>query len=365
MTVSRALSESSSASNSGVSTPLTSISSVLSFPTEFPSRVFSPLITHALDLPSLRSKPSCQEILSVLCTYAQSHGKNFRGDEESIAAPEGFVDWATSVVGSGLEWIEDEDSRELIWHSASARIAERCGRTAAPSMEREFEVDGLDASIVLYEPSLTADSLGLKTWGSSLLLANRCANRHQELIPSSGKRILELGSGTGLVGFVLGVLGYPMLLTDLGEILPNLRLNMDRNKDRFCDSGYTLDVDVEELNWIDVEASAAYQRRDLFETIVISDPIYSPEHPQYLANAVGQFLDYDNPQAQVILQLPLRPKFVDVRLDLWHKLRDIGLSPTRQEHERGWDDFGEETYFWSIWRPREFVDICIDIDSLP
>ncbi|KAK9370348.1 putative methyltransferase-domain-containing protein [Lipomyces kononenkoae] len=365
MTVSRALSEFSSESNSGVSTPLTSISSVVSLPTQFPSRVFSPLITHALDLPSLRSKPSSQELLAVLCTYARNQGKNFRGNEESIPAPEGFVDWATRLVGSGLEWIEGEDDRELIWDSASARIAERCGRTAAPSMEREFEVRNLDLSIILYEPSLTADSLGLKTWGSSLLLANRLTDRHQDLIPSSRRRVLELGSGTGLLGIVLGVLGYPVLLTDLGEILPNLRLNMDRNRDRFSRCGYSPDVNIEELNWADVEASAAYQRGDKFETIVISDPIYSSEHPQYLANAVGQFLEYDNPQAQVILQLPLRPKFVDVRSDLWRKLRDIGLKPTRQDHESGWDDFGEEIFFWSIWRPREFIDICIDIDSLP
>ncbi|KAK9351680.1 putative methyltransferase-domain-containing protein [Lipomyces doorenjongii] len=362
MTVSPAISELSSASNSGVSTPLTSISSVLSLPAQIPSRVFSPLITHALDLPSLRSRPSTQELLAVLVTYARSQGKNFGGDEEYIPAPTGFVDWATRVVGSGLEWIEDEDDRELIWDSASTRIAERCGRTAAPSMEREFEVEGLDASIILYEPSLTADSLGLKTWGSSLLLANRICECHRGLIPPSGRRVLELGSGTGLVGIVLGILGYPVLLTDLSEILPNLKRNMERNKDRLSES---LDVNVEELNWMDFESSEAYRRHDKFETIVLSDPIYSSEHPQMLANVIIQFLEYDNPQAQVMLQLPLRAKFADIRADLWHKLRDIGLSPTRQDQERGRDDFGEETYFWSVWRPREYIDIHIDIDSLP
>ncbi|KAK9358355.1 putative methyltransferase-domain-containing protein [Lipomyces starkeyi] len=365
MTVSPDISELSSASNSGVSTPLTSISSVLSLPAQIPSGVFSPLITHALDLPSLRSKPSTQVLLAVLCTYARSQGKNFVGDEEYIPAPAGFVDWATRVVGSGLEWIEDEDDRELIWDSASTRIAERCGRTAAPSMEREFEVEGLDASIVLYEPSLTADSLGLKTWGSSLLLANRFGERHRDLIPPSGRRVLELGSGTGLVGIVLGIFGYPVLLTDLSEILPNLKRNMDKNKARLSESRYSLDVNIEELNWLDFESSEAYRRHDKFETIVLSDPIYSSEHPQMLANVVSQFLEYENPQAQVMLQLPLRAKFVDIRADLWRKLRDIGLSPIRQDQERGRDDFGEETYFWSVWRPREYIDLHIDIDSLP
>ncbi|KAK9320456.1 putative methyltransferase-domain-containing protein [Lipomyces orientalis] len=365
MTASPAISEVSSASASGISTPLTSISSVISLPSQIPSRAFSPLITHALDLPSLRSMPSAQELLAVICTYARRQGKNFTSDEEYIPAPEGFVDWATRIVGSGLEWIEDDDDRELIWESASKRIAERCGRTAASSMEHEFEVDGLDRSIILHEPSLTADSLGLKTWGSSLLLSNRFSALHGDLIPPSGRRVLELGSGTGLVGIVLSVLGYPVLMTDLREILPNLKANIEKNQDRFGEGGYSLDTNVEELNWLDMEASQAYRRSDQFETIVLSDPIYSSEHPQMLANVVNQFLEYDNPRAQVILELPLREKFVDVRTDLWRKLRDIRLSPTKQDQERGRDDFGEETYFWSVWRPIQYIDNPIDIDSLP
>ena len=53
--------------------------------------------------------------------------------------------------------------------------------------------------------------------------------------------MLELGSGTGLVGMVSSLLGYPTVLTDLPEIVPNLQLNVDLNK--------LNNVTVLELDW--------------------------------------------------------------------------------------------------------------------
>jgi hypothetical protein len=35
----------------------------------------------------------------------------------------------SSLISSNLTWIEDEDEREVIWNTASKRLAERCGRT--------------------------------------------------------------------------------------------------------------------------------------------------------------------------------------------------------------------------------------------
>lgn len=39
------------------------------------------------------------------------------------------VRWLTKLVGSQLEWLADDDERDLIWSLAATRLAERCGRS--------------------------------------------------------------------------------------------------------------------------------------------------------------------------------------------------------------------------------------------
>ena len=43
---------------------------------------------------------------------------------------------------------------------ASLGISECCGKTALPSIYRDFQFNNLPKIIKLYEPSLTADNLG-------------------------------------------------------------------------------------------------------------------------------------------------------------------------------------------------------------
>ena len=135
-------------------------------------------------------------------------------------------------------------------------MSERCGRTAAPKMSRSIDVPGLleavsklrgiDLSeqlpIVLEEPPLTSDNLGLKTWGSSLVLASRLAKHGEEILMDP---VLELGAGTGLSGIVAGRLGYDVTMTDLPEITDNLRINV--NKNALIGDKITVDV----LDWMD------------------------------------------------------------------------------------------------------------------
>ncbi|KAK9454386.1 putative methyltransferase-domain-containing protein [Dipodascopsis uninucleata] len=344
------------------------VASIASLPVKLPSRVFSPFTEHSLDLPSLATKPSKEVLLGILVKYSRGRARNFQDDSQLLEyAPQGIVSWLTRVIGCGLEWIDSYDDRELIWDQASKRIAERCGRTATPTMEREFDIgtnNTIKKPIVLVEPSLTADSLGLKTWGSSLLLARRFCNLEIEL-PKS-KPVLELGAGTGLVGIVLGLLGYSVLMTDLKEILSNLSINVERNKQEFFISATeNYDVKVEELNWLNVHESESFKRREKFTSIVLSDPIYSSEHPEMLKEVIKTMLNYDDTECSVVIQLPLREKFGDLRRLLWRSLTDISLGILRYGTEEGRDDFGEEIFMWVVWRPKELLSIAIDIDILP
>lgn len=100
-----------------------------------------------------------------------------------------------------------------------------------------FRDENGDFDLAIREPPLTGDSLGLKTWGSSYVLA--------QLLPqfSAGPLahlflgdepldVLELGSGTGLLGIAAACLWKAdVVLTDLPNIIPNLSHNAELNRE--------------------------------------------------------------------------------------------------------------------------------------
>ncbi len=112
-----------------------------------------------------------------------------------------------------------------------------------------------DVSLIIHEPPLTGDNLGLKTWASSYMLAKRIetiAAKHKlkepELDSDPPLKVLELGSGTGLVGLAAAALWRcPVVLTDLPEIVPNLRRNAQLNRKVIHQRGGC--VTVETLDW--------------------------------------------------------------------------------------------------------------------
>lgn len=104
-----------------------------------------------------------------------------------------------------------------------------------------FEDHGHGAfSLVIREPPLTGDSLGLKTWGSSYALA-RLLHQFAEgplahlFVPGAllgPHEVLELGSGTGLLGLAAACIWKTsVVLTDLPYIIPNLVHNVSLNRE--------------------------------------------------------------------------------------------------------------------------------------
>lgn len=240
--------------------------------------------------------------------------------------------WLTRVISSDLAWFDEADADE-VRRLASLRLAENCGRSAQPEFVREIEIAALDSRILLREPSLTADNLGLKTWGSSYILARRlAANQHKDYLKGS---VLELGAGTGLVGMVACVLGFPSMLTDLNEIVPNLKANVELNN--------IASAEVDELDWSDPSGFIERRGHLKFDTIILSDPLYSSRHPPWIVNMINKFLSSGS-EARILLQLPIRRKFEDERQNLWNLLSENGYTVKEEEQETGFDDFGETTF---------------------
>ena len=117
------------------------------------------------------------------------------------------------------------------------------------------------------EPPLTGDNLGLKTWGTALAIVKKLeelGNKYfshllnpennvvhaSDALGQTNTRVLELGSGTGLVGIAAGAIWRTkVILTDLPEIKENLIFNIQHNTDSVASMGGEIFGEV--LDWKD------------------------------------------------------------------------------------------------------------------
>lgn len=134
--------------------------------------------------------------------------------------------------------------------------------------------------------------VGTSVWPCSLLLVKFI---EQTLNPSNqnpnpnytslfrnlpSKRAIELGSGCGVAGMGLMLLGLSdILLTDISPVLPALKHNVKRNRDKFAKS-----PKYQQLYWNNVE-----QIRKVappFDFVVATDVVYMEDSALWLVDAL-------------------------------------------------------------------------------
>jgi predicted nicotinamide N-methyase len=208
-----------------------------------------------------------------------------------------------------------------------------------PAVSRKFSIPYRSGSIdiVLHEPSLTADNLGLKTWAASFLLAKRLAElKILTCDPDEQIRILELGSGTGLVGIAAAAIFHGMVhLSDLPDIIPNLSRNVKDNRDAISSHGGTASTGV--LDW-SIRERGSLTEQEKYPLILAADPLYSPEHPMFLVQTVERWLRRSK-KARFVMELPLRDAYSKERSDFSRRINAIGLVVEEEGEEVGYDDW--------------------------
>lgn len=100
-----------------------------------------------LDLPQLYARPSSDVLICVLESLALTtppwswipHDDDEVGGDAGATSTAsevarclrespGLTSYLTGIVANSLSWVADEATRERIWHLASTRLSERCGR---------------------------------------------------------------------------------------------------------------------------------------------------------------------------------------------------------------------------------------------
>ncbi|XP_010943796.1 uncharacterized protein [Elaeis guineensis] len=174
---------------------------------------------------------------------------------------------------------EDEDTNvDLLLFSTLHDDEDEAGEEAAlddaaaqwTPNQQHYLLRSIGDTIVIRQ--LPYRGLSFQLWpAASSLVSLLDHNPSALLLPTSPSpiplRILELGSGTGLVGIAAAaILGAHVTLTDLPHVLPNLRFNADSNAHALVPRGGSLDV--RPLSWGDSLDDS------VFDVVVASDVVY-------------------------------------------------------------------------------------------
>ncbi|XP_022287851.2 protein N-lysine methyltransferase METTL21D-like [Crassostrea virginica] len=138
---------------------------------------------------------------------------------------------------------------------------------------REIETNKTD---ILKIHQLEVGDVGCVVWDAALVLSKYLETPDFDkggLL--KGKKILELGSGTGCVGIVAAYLGADVTITDLPDFVPLIKMNIEENKALI--KGTT---EAAPLTWGQDILS------NNFHYILLADCIYYEESIEHLVDAI-------------------------------------------------------------------------------
>lgn len=249
---------------------------------------------------------------------------------------------------------------------------------------RTFEIPtstGTKFSVNIHEDaSIRADNLYLETWGSSLVLARRLhsieipriakstssclaqCHHSQRINPQMCGPVLELGSGTGLVGLSAAAIWKTnVTLTDLSPVVPALNKNIMLNQDLLSSHGGSASSGALDWNHPSVLSlhlpGSNHQSQELpaednkASVILAADTVYDSSHPEILASVIKTWLK-EGPASRVLIAYPVRVAYLDEIRELWERIEGIGMELLEEGKEelprKEWDD--ETSIEWCVWR---------------
>jgi predicted nicotinamide N-methyase len=155
----------------------------------------------------------------------------------------------------------------------------------------------------------TQDDTSTTLWDASFVLLKYFEKQHlQEWFLRNENTILELGSGTGLLGIGLSLLTpnvKHVIVSDRGECLENLKHNVLENKKLYNDQMAT--VSVSEVDWFksdqSIENLEQYVQLKDINMIVLADCVWLFELVNPLVTTIKQIMKKTNAKIFVCNEL--------------------------------------------------------------
>ncbi|KAF9983521.1 hypothetical protein BGZ75_005018 [Mortierella antarctica] len=188
---------------------------------------------------------------------------------EELAPPEEAEEEEEAVEDRDRETTQELDYRlqhEQLTERVSSCLAHFCGRAASGAMTRTWTFKTTPPqSLQIHDPSFTGGDVGFKTFGSAYLLSKHIAQgdipQLEPWTPLSSSsssstsslplpKILELGSGTGLVGFTAALFSNPQgPKVVLSDYHPNVISTLHHNS---ALNHLETKCDIQLLDWRDI-----------------------------------------------------------------------------------------------------------------
>ena len=178
---------------------------------------------------------------------------------------------------------------------------------AAASALSTYHLNGASNSAIHIEQEFSDAEEGSVIWDCS-----RCFLAYVERSAQPrGRRVIEIGSGTGFVGLGLARLGATsVVLTDKPSQIPLLLRNVEHNRgpSEGGDSEWIAGVEVAPLSWGKGWSAEAPRLglRDAFDWVVCCDCVYPGVSPEPLITTLLELLE-SNPDATILLACEYRP----------------------------------------------------------
>ncbi|KAF9650468.1 S-adenosyl-L-methionine-dependent methyltransferase [Thelephora ganbajun] len=240
------------------------------------------------------------------------------------------VKWLIGLIARSDTWIAEAlqeegygdtfEERSRVVDDAASLLSSFAGDAEPePALTRDFSFPRSSGGSPIYIQSndgalLTTDhtSVGLQSWASSIILAERIcwvpSSFHFNSLNRPGVRILELGAGTGLLSIVASKFlpAAEIIATDYHpDVLANLRLNVTANVSGKNQSP----ISVHALDWSNPPTEDPFSEES-FDMILAADVIYHPDHARWIKSCVQRYLrrnrHSDSHRPMFWLIIPLR-----------------------------------------------------------